>query len=209
MQETNEMQLAELLMSRLCHDLISPVGAIGNGLELMEEDDDAIAAEAMELTQQSARRAAWRLQFFRLAFGASGDRAAIGLKEVQDLAVGFLDGRKTTLEWPENAPGSLPAGAARLILLLVLLAADALPRGGVISLAVDSGASPRLRVGARGQEAHLRPEVAAALGAGQGEAAIATVAAFFAGRFARRIGAGLGVVGGGDAVILEARLAGG
>ncbi len=190
-----ELLLTELLVSRLCHDLISPVGAIGNGLELMEEGDAALAKEAMELSQQSARRASGRLQFFRLVFGSGGARQILGLAEAGQLASGYLDGRKIALEWPtaEGAP-ELPPGGGRMLLGLVMLAAECLARGGVLSARIaTTDLGMRIKVVAKGSDAHVPLESMGILG-GDGDVGsltVGNVGAYFVKTFAARHGATL------------------
>src|SRR6202140_3547889 len=95
------LELAALLCSRLCHDLISPVGAIVNGLEVLEDDnDEETKTFALELIKKSARVASARLQFCRLAFGAAGSAGAtIDLGDAETVARGFLEDDKTKLGW--------------------------------------------------------------------------------------------------------------
>jgi histidine phosphotransferase ChpT len=194
---STETLLTELLVSRLCHDLISPVGAIGNGLELIEEGDAALAKEALELSQQSARRASGRLQFFRVVFGSGGARQVLGLAEAGQLASGYLDGRKIALELPKAAGApELPPGGGRMLLGLVMLAAECLARGGVVAVEVSkSGAGLRIRVVAQGSDAQVSPEIMAALGkdADAGSLTVGNIGAFFIRTFAARNGETLSV----------------
>ena len=92
------LDLAALLCSRLCHDLISPVGAIVNGIEVMEEDkDEETKAFALDLIKKSAYQASAKLQFCRLAFGAAGSAGAqIDLGDAEKAARGLLEDGKTT-----------------------------------------------------------------------------------------------------------------
>src|SRR5918994_4411156 len=103
------LDLAALLCSRVCHDLISPVGAIVNGLEVLEDDNDESTKNfALELIKKSARQASARLQFCRLAFGAAGSAGAqIDLGDAEAVARGFLEDDKTELTW--NVPRVLLA----------------------------------------------------------------------------------------------------
>ncbi len=209
---TSDLLLTGLLVSRLCHDLISPVSAVGNGLELMEEKDAAIAEEAMKLSQQSARRASGRLQFFRLAFGSAGDRAEVALREAEALALGYLDGRKIALEWPGGAaPPGLPPGGVKLLLCLVMLAADALPRGGTVAveLGVANG-ELRLAVTASGTGAQPPAELAPALApdADPATLTVANAVGHFAAKLAQRLGGTVRLSGAvADRVTLTASLA--
>ena len=102
----NDLDFAALLVSRVCHDLVSPVGAVVNGLEVLEDETDAaMRADALRLVAASAEQAAARLQFARVAFGAAGSAGAeLDLSEVGRIMVGLLKGGKTELVW--QAPAS-------------------------------------------------------------------------------------------------------
>src|SRR3954464_15658257 len=95
------LELAALLCSRVCHDLISPVGAIVNGLEVLEDDNDESTKNfALDLIKKSARQASARLQFCRLAFGAAGSAGAqIDLGDAESVGRGFLEDDKTKISW--------------------------------------------------------------------------------------------------------------
>ncbi len=141
------LRALELACSKLCHDVISPIGAVNNGLELLEEEDDsALKEEATALAQRSARRASVLLQLYRSAFGNAGNQATFGPREAVALAQEFLQNGKAQLtagDLPESA--AVPAGYGKLALNLIVLGADALPRGGTIGLHVRS---PQLGTGA-------------------------------------------------------------
>ena len=136
-----EIRLAALLASRLCHDLTGPVGAIGNGVELlMEETDEDMRRQSLELVEMSAVEANRRLTFFRLAIGAAGGlQAVISLSDARRVALDFFEGRKAELEWPETLGSGLQlsSAAVRLLLNLLLLAAESLPRGGRVAALID------------------------------------------------------------------------
>ena len=132
-----DLRVAELLASRMCHDLISPIGAVTNGIELIEEEGGKIAADALDLAGRSARQASRLLQFYRIAFGLGGSFSGSRLAEVRDLAEGFLSGSRHKLDWPGSSEDSLPSGLGKLILNMVLVAADCLPRGGRIGVAMQ------------------------------------------------------------------------
>src|SRR5262252_1124528 len=101
------LDLAALLCSRVCHDLISPAGAIVNGLEVLEESkDEETRTFALELIKKSARTASARLQFCRLAFGAAGSASAqVDLSDAENVARGFIEDEKVKLSW--NLPSTL------------------------------------------------------------------------------------------------------
>src|SRR5262245_17633483 len=159
-----DLYAVELLCSRLCHDLIGPIAAVANGLELIEEGDPATQPEALALCQQSAQRATGLLQLFRSAFGSAGGRAACTPGEARKLAAVLAAGR-TTLQWPPvAAEASAPAGTGRLLLNLVMLAVEALPRGGTVSVDLKPGSSGLVASATgEGVGAHLGEETKAAL----------------------------------------------
>ena len=129
------LDLAALLCSRVCHDLISPVGAIVNGLEVLEEEKDEATKEfALDLIKRSANTASAKLQFCRIAFGAAGSAGAqIDLGDAESIARGFLEDEKTKLAW--NLPRALLAkNRVKLLLNMLLIAGQAIPRGGTLTV---------------------------------------------------------------------------
>jgi histidine phosphotransferase ChpT len=140
------LRALELACSKLCHDVISPIGAVNNGLELLEEEQDAaLREEAAGLAQRSAKRASILLQVYRSAFGNAGNQQTFGPREAVALAQEFLQSSKAQLnagDLPEAS--SVPPGYGKLTLNLIIMGADALPRGGTIKLQVRS---PQLGTG--------------------------------------------------------------
>jgi len=131
-------QLAALLASRICHDLISPVGAINNALELYD-DDETMQQEALQLIRVSAQAASSRLQFARLAFGASGSaHFDIDSGDAQKVAELYMTQEKADLVW-QGERVLLPKNDIKLLLNLLLVAVSTLPRGGVVDVALTSG----------------------------------------------------------------------
>src|SRR5208283_3103166 len=159
------LDLAALLCSRVCHDVISPVGAIINGLEVLDGEDDAeMRTVAMELIKKSAAAASARLQFCRLAFGAAGSlTAAIDTGDAESAARGVIANDRTTLRW--DAPRHLaPKNAVKLLLNLCLIAAGAAPRGGVVAADMTGeGDDLGIRVSAAGSNVRLSQAAAGAL----------------------------------------------
>ena len=161
------LDLAALLCSRVCHDVISPVGAIVNGLEVLDgEKDEDMRVFAMDLIKKSAISASARLQFCRLAFGAAGSlTAAIDTGDAENVARGLIGNDRTTLRWGAR-PRLAPKNAVKLLLNLCLIAAAAIPRGGVISVDLEGeGDTITMRVEATGANARL-PHGAAAFFSG-------------------------------------------
>lgn len=161
----NDLDFAALLVSRVCHDLVSPVGAVVNGLEVLEDETDAaMRADALRLVAASAEQAAARLQFARVAFGAAGSAGAeLDLNEVGRIMHGLLKGGKTELVW-QSQPLNWPKDWAKLLMNTVLVAADCLPRGGRITVETTGDAhAPRFKIAASGTVARITPEAERAL----------------------------------------------
>jgi histidine phosphotransferase ChpT len=141
--------LAALLCSRVCHDIISPVGAINNGLELLEEggaDEDA-----MRLIKTSARNASARLQFARIAFGAAGSAGMqIDTGDAEAVAQAFFANEKPELEW-KGTRALLPKNKVKLLLNLLMIANVTIPRGGKLTVELhDVDTAPRFTLTANG-----------------------------------------------------------
>lgn len=187
-------EVMDLLCSRLCHDLISPVGAINNGVELIEDLGEDMVGEAMGLIAQSGRRAAGRLRCYRLCYGSAGAQSTVGLDEARDIAAGYLEGGKAMLDWhvgTEWGPDGPPAGTVKVLLNMLLLADEALSQGGRISVRNrDADGSRGFAIVAEGVNAGLRENQDAALeGTLAGDELNARlVQAYVAGLFARRFG---------------------
>src|SRR5690606_724089 len=135
-------ELAALLCSRVCHDIISPVGAINNGLELL--DEGGADEDAMRLIRASARNASARLQFARLAFGAAGSAGMqIDTGDGEAVATAFFSNEKPELEW-RGGRALLPKNKVKLLLNLLLVANAAIPRGGKLTVELhDVDTAPR------------------------------------------------------------------
>lgn len=178
-----ELRVLELLASRLCHELISPVGAISNGVELLGDGDAGFMRSATALIDQSARRAAARLQFYRFAYGTGG--AGGGAPEAKALVAGILEGGKVRCEWRGELDALSPPWQ-KLACNLMLLAAEALPRGGTVTLA-RAGAG--VTAVAAGESITLSGEMKAALAPAVDVGALTarTVHAYFAARSAERL----------------------
>lgn len=132
------LDLAALLASRVCHDIISPVGAMANGLEVLAEDQgEDMRAFAMELIQKSAKSASAKLKFSRLAFGASGSvGSSIDTGEAQEVVAGYFEGEKADFSW-DGIRSLVPKNRVKLLLNLILLALGAVPRGGMVNVQIQ------------------------------------------------------------------------
>ena len=134
----SSLDLAALLASRVCHDIISPVGALAKGLEVLEEDQGEEMREfAMELITKSAKSASAKLKFSRLAFGASGSAgAAIDTGEAEEVVGLFMEGEKADYTW-QGTRSLVPKNRVKLLLNLVLISLGAIPRGGTVAVTID------------------------------------------------------------------------
>ena len=131
----DDLRLARLLCTRLCHDLAGPVGSVNNGLELLADPAVEKLDDVIELIRGSASQAALRLRFLRAAYDVAGGKQT--LADARRLTEAFFEGRKIVLDWPRRAPSPAFAardGLAQLLLNMILCAADALPRGGRVSV---------------------------------------------------------------------------
>src|SRR6266568_270756 len=152
------LDLAALLCSRVCHDLISPTGAIVNGLEVLEEkeSDEETKTFALELIKKSAKTASARLQFCRLAFGAAGSAGAqIDLGDAHTMARGFIEDDKCTITW--NLPRLLlPKNRVKLLLNMLVVSQHTIPRGGTLTIdPIGDGETMSFRITATGHNARL------------------------------------------------------
>ncbi len=210
-----DLKLAEMLASRLCHDLVNPIGAIANGVELLSEFCDTMQQDALDLVASSADRAMKRIAFFRVAYGFAGHDEGQSIQEVRAFAEGFLAGGKVALDWPtkpEDAAIGLPRSGLKLLLAMIALAADSLPRGGKVVVSVDPPGGAR--VVADGAGARIEPAADAVLitlmsGQSPDPAVLEAknVGAAYVGRLAREIGAKVAIEPGPDRVGIALRLA--
>jgi histidine phosphotransferase ChpT len=207
----DSLDLAALLCSRVCHDVISPVGAIVNGLEVLEDDNDPSMREfALELIEKSAKQASARLQFARLAFGAAGSAgAAIDLGDAEHVARGLFQDDKISFAW--SAPRLLfPKNRVKLLLNLIMIAINAIPRGGSISASVSGDAEKcEFIIRSKGMNARI-PLHAESLLAGESETGTIDahgIQIYYAGMIARASGMITTFSIDGDEVTLRAMLA--
>ncbi len=171
----SDIDLASLLCSRLCHDLLSPVGAMNNGLELLaDETDPEMQKRCMDLLTESARSAADKLKFFRLAFGAAGGfGSAVDPAEARAVIAPLVTGSgRTTMEW-SVPPEFLPKRAIKILLNLSFIANEALVRGGILSIAAENrGNEQEIVISARGPKIIIDAAVKEALSGNLNESEI-------------------------------------
>jgi histidine phosphotransferase ChpT len=199
------LDLAALLCSRVCHDLISPVGAIVNGVEVLEEDKDEETRNfALELIKKSARQASARLQFCRLAFGAAGSAGAqIETGDAEAVARGHLEDDKTKITW--NLARELkPKNQVKLLLNMLIVAGGAIPRGGTLTVDPVQG-GPGFRITASGLNARVTAVVAELLGGNPTQPVDAHgIQPFYTGILARDCGLAVTAVAEGETVMVAA-----
>jgi histidine phosphotransferase ChpT len=198
----DDVTLASLLVSRICHDLAAPAGAVNNGLELLRDEmPEGADFASMDLLEFSAGETLNRLMFFRLAFGAAGGLGVkIPVAEAKSAAQKFFQGRKVGLDWPADTPPDLPQPVIKLLMNMILLVAESLPRGGDVELEISSDA---LKVTGAGVGATLAPDRQAAL---QGKApdnqiSAHVIQAFYAGELARNTGISVEIEGDGTSFV--------
>jgi histidine phosphotransferase ChpT len=204
----DSLDLAALLCSRVCHDVISPVGAIVNGLEVLEDENEASMREfALDLIRKSARQASARLQFARLAFGAAGSAgASIDLGDAEQVARGMFQDDKITLAW-EGPRVLLPKNKVKLLLNLILIATHAVPRGGSIAVRIIGEAeSPEFILTASGPHARVPAHVEGLLAGSPENGAIDAhaIQPFYAGMVARAAQMSVSFAIEGDTVTIRA-----
>ena len=205
----DSLDLAALVCSRVCHDVISPVGAIVNGLEVLEDDPDPTMKDfALDLIRKSAKQASARLQFARIAFGAAGSAgAAIDLGDAETVAKGMFGDEKVTLSW--SAPRVLmPKNQVKLVLNLVMLATNAIPRGGSIDVTVIANGEDdaAFTLAARGLNARI-PAQSEALLRAEPESGVVdahVIQIYYTGMIAREAGMSVAMSIEGDTVVISA-----
>lgn len=202
------LDLAALLCSRVCHDVISPVGAIVNGLEMLEDEKDAEMRNfALDLIKKSAQTASAKLQFCRLAFGAAGSAGAmIDTGDAENVARGLFADDKTRLQW-DGARVLMAKNKVKLLLNLCLIAAAAIPRGGELHVAI-AGADDdiTMKVDVRGPYLRLAGHVQGLIeGKPENDSVDAHgIQAFYTGLVARSAGMGIQVKADAESVALSA-----
>ena len=203
----DSLELAALLCSRVCHDLISPVGAIVNGLEVLDDNPKPEDKEfALDLIRKSAKTASARLQFCRLAFGAAGSAGAqIDLGDAQAMARGHIEDGKTTISW--NLPRLLlPKNRVKLLLNMLVIAQQTIPRGGVLTVEpLGEGEAMSFRVSASGLNARLPQNIADILSSAELAATDAhSVQPYYTRLLAQACGLSVSLAAEGEAMVVKA-----
>ncbi len=203
-----DLEFAALVSSKICHDVIGPVGAIYNGLEILDEDDDAEAKSyAMDVIRNVTEQASARLQFARFAFGAAGSAGAqIDLSMAEQISRGYLGAGKHKLVW--NGPaGHMGKDHVKLLLNLVSAAVTALPRGGELSVSIlGSIEQPSFEIRCAGKTARP-PQYLTDIVAGttDGELNAMNIQAYYTWRLAASTGMRIEILQDGDDIILAVK----
>jgi histidine phosphotransferase ChpT len=147
--------LAELLCTRLCHDITGPIGAVSNGAEFLEEEDFSMNEDAMKLITDSAREAVSRLQYFRQSFGVLKETGDAPLSEKKALVEGYLRQTRLKLDWPDThtdaADIGISQGFSKLMLNMVIIANAAMIKGGTLIVRLEKSGMDGKQVRVRGE----------------------------------------------------------
>jgi histidine phosphotransferase ChpT len=201
------LELAALLCSRVCHDLISPVGAIVNGLEVLDDSDKEEDKQfALDLIRKSAKNASARLQFCRLAFGAAGSAGAqIDTGDAEKMGRGFLEDEKTKITW-NPARVLMAKNRVKLLLNMLVIAQQTIPRGGMLTVdPLGEGDTIGFRITAAGHNARLPQNIADTLaGRHHGSIDAHAVQPHYTRLLAQSCGLKMSMMLDGDAVVVRA-----
>ena len=215
MTDTAALDLASLLCSRLCHDMLSPVGALSNGLELLrDEKDPEMRRRCMELLEQSAKASADKLKFFRLAFGAAGGFGQmVPVSEARELITALIgDSGRIALDWKVPSE-ELPKAAVKTLLNLAAIGLEALVRGGTLEVGAEmtgpeAGGASEIVIRAAGPRIAFDPTIGHALDGSlpSGELSSRTAPAAMIHQLAASTGGGVQWHHGEDALVMGAVL---
>jgi histidine phosphotransferase ChpT len=203
------LDLAALLCSRVCHDLISPAGAIVNGLEVFEESkDEETKTFALNLIKKSARTATARLQFCRIAFGAAGSAGAqIDTGDSEQIARGMIEDDKVKIVWNVGRL-LLPKNRVKLLLNMLVVAGHAIPRGGTMTVdPIGEGENTSFKITAAGLNARVPPAIPPLLAGGEDGHAIDAhaIQPYYTGLLASACGLTLSMTLEGETIVIAAQ----
>lgn len=192
----SELRLAELLSTRLCHDLTGPIGAVNNGAEFLNEEGFSMREQAIELIIGSAKQAVIRLQFYRQAYGRVNYQGEASLDEFRSLAREFFEESRVELDWPNEyadaADVSVSRKMAKLVVNALILISGALPRGGSISVEVGKQEDGQAKVKVHGEGATVKMDAdmldALSLKASLNDLTPKNVQPYYMGKLAKLIG---------------------
>jgi len=137
-------RISEILISKICHDLVSPVGAVNNGVEFLTEVGADALQDGLSLIEHSARQASVRLQLFRMSYGAGGSDAKVTGKMIYETFQNYVAGTKTTFGWDllnDMPDEDLPAGFMKTLLNMCLFVHEAMPKGGAVTIVLNDDGS--------------------------------------------------------------------
>lgn len=202
--------LAAQMCARIAHDLISPIAALGTAIEVLDDPDNAdMHEDALELVKMSARQASGKLQFLRLAFGAGGSApGVIGVEELKKLTDGIYGDAKAEIIWNTDRDG-IEKDAARLLLNLVMLGVQAVPRGGSVTILTrDVDSAFEIRLTCAGPKARLADAVKLTLSGKMPEDGFdgRTIQPFYAGMILRELGGKIAAGAEEDRVVFSAKI---
>jgi histidine phosphotransferase ChpT len=165
MTDTIDIHVLELLASKICHDLISPVGAVANGVEFLEDMEIEGADDILGLITFSAKQGSAKLQAYRMAYGAGGADSSIKPEDVHKIFGAFIElDNKVKQDWDPYAPlgpEDRPAAFGKILMCVLILCVEALPKGGTITL--KAGDNNTVVFEATGDDGHLKPDLVKAL----------------------------------------------
>jgi histidine phosphotransferase ChpT len=201
----SDLDLSALLCSRVCHDIISPVGAIANGIEVLDEsdDDEEMRKMALDMIRTSSRQATAKLKFCRIAFGAAGSAGSlVDMSEAGEVARAFVGEEKVKLDWRAPAENR-PKLEVKLLLNMLLLAMAGIPRGGAVTVTAEGR---HFAARAQGERAKIPDTIAAVIA---GAVDLATLDArlvqpYYAKRLAASVGLRLSIIADGADVVVAA-----
>lgn len=207
--------LSAQMCARICHDLVSPIAALGTAIEVLDDPDNAdMHEDALELVKLSARQASGKLQFLRLAFGAGGSApGVIGIEHLKTLTNGIYGDAKAEIVW-EVQLEALEKNTARLLLNLIMLAVQAVPRGGMVTISAKSEQTPEgsplteLRLTCAGPKARLADAVKSTLSGKMPEDGFdgRTIQPFYTGMILRELGGKIAVGADEERVVFSAKV---
>ena len=209
--QLSDLDLAALVASKICHDAIGPMTAIGFGLDVLDEDDDEEQREsAVGMIRKGVGQITAKLQFARLAFGAAGSSGfEIDLLEARKVAEGYVESdKKHNVEW-NSSVAAMPKNNVKLLLNLIVIAVSTVPRGGVITVSIEGDKDkPSITFKTAGEKARIPVGVMDLINGTQQEDVDArSIQPYFTGRVAKTVGATISMDMDGEGVSLIARFA--
>lgn len=205
-----DLELAALISSKICHDVVGPVGAIYNGIETLDDGgDEETKVYAMTVIRNVTKQASAKLQFARFAFGAAGSAGAlIDLGTAEQISRGFIETGKHKLAW-SGTQGYMAKDRVKLLLNLVANGPSALPRGGEITVSLlGTAEAPEFLIRCRGQG--VRPpqdltEIIVGDGITSTPVNVLTIQPYYTWRLAQATGMRLEILKDGDDILLSAK----